>query len=149
MIGQWIGQYCTQVLMDAETYAYEFGSAAAAMPAQGQTDAQSEVQDMAQIASSIEASIDNDVAQVKKSSPTGPADASARTYLLNTYHDLDTALESAQSQLGTMSTADLRQFAPAFNTIAANVSTAIQQSQNAIESYPAFATPLRNKPGCK
>lgn len=149
MIGQWIGQYCTSVLMDAESYAYSFAEAAAAMPSQGQSDAQANVQEMAQIASSIDASIENDATQVTNGNPTTPAATGARTYLLNTYQTLHNALATAKSQLGTISTADLQQFNAAFNTIAANASAAVQQSQSAIDTYPAFTIPLRNNVNCK
>lgn len=149
LIGQWIGQYCTQLLMDGETYAYSFAEAAAAMPSSGSADAQASAQELAQIASSVDASIENDVSQLTGSNPTTAAATSARTYLLNTYQTLHNALTAAKSQVDGLSTTNLQQFNASFGGIAATVSTSIQQSQQAIESYPAFTEPLRNHPTCK
>lgn len=142
MIAQWIGVYCTQMSANGN-YAQPFADAArmTATPAFTQT--------MYSLVSATLALLGGNIAEVTGDRPTTPAATSARTFLLNAYQNLSNALNKAKSQLSTIPTADPQQFAADYRSITNNVSVVAQQTQDAIDSYPAFVAPLRNYPGCK
>lgn len=148
MIAQWIGMYCTQMSANGD-YAQHFANPTQPVTPLNQVDAEITVQTTSTLASATRAILGGNIAEVKGDRPTTTAGRNARTFLLNAYQNLSKALDTAESQLSTIPTADPQQFGAAYGSITGSVSLVAQQTQDTIDSYPAFVAPLRNYPGCK
>lgn len=143
-------QFCADPPEHAALYIIEYKDAVQATASQLTVEElASTKQVMSSTFSSLHEETVNNADQLAAVAPPKAADAaSARTYLLGVYRQLDLALTSAQTRLRAVPTTNVRRFISAFAPVSADLVAAIARSRNAVRSNPTLGPAFNVNPKC-